>query len=369
MPDRDYYKVLGVSSDASNEDVRKAYRRLAKKYHPDRHDGSKAAEEKFKSITEAYSVLGDPQKRKQYDQLRKAGMSGGAFRGFQGFEGAFGGAGRGKARGFDFGDLGGLSDLFSSMFSGGRSKAERATRQRGRDIHSAITIPFDTAVRGGTVQVRVPVEQTCAACSGTGAAPGSRVDTCPQCNGTGQVLTGQGAFSVSRPCPACFGRGRVIQTPCRSCRGSGTVEQTSRVDVAIPQGIQDGQKMRLAGLGEPGVGGGAPGDLLLEVHVQAHPHFERKGRDIYSRVKVDMVRAALGCEVDVSTLQGEVTLKVPAGTQPGQKLRIPGYGMETSDGRKGDHYVEVQVVIPRNLTPEQKRLLAQFRKAPAATKE
>ncbi len=372
MAAKDYYKILGVAPEASHEQVRKAYRRLAKKHHPDRQGGSKAAEEKFKEIADAYSVLGDPEKRKHYDRLRQAGMSGGRFDGYPGFEDLFGEGARGKwqrGEGVSFGDLGSLRDLFSSMFGGGRGAGERAARQRGRDVISSITIPFGTAVRGGKVEVKIPRERACPNCSGTGAAPGTRVDTCPQCNGTGQVLSGQGAFSVAQPCPACFGRGRIIQTPCGKCQGTGTTEEPSVIEVKIPAGIEDGKKMRLTGLGQPGVGGGGAGDLLLEVHVQPHPKFDRKGREIYSKTRIDMVDAALGTKVDVDTLHGIVTVTVPPGTQPGQKLRIPGYGLETSDGRKGDHYVEVQVRIPRDLTEEQKKLLEQLRRAPAAAKQ
>lgn len=369
MAEKDFYKVLGVSPEASQEEIRKAYRRLAKKHHPDRRGGSKAAEERFKQVAEAYGVLGDPEKRKQYDRLRQAGMHGGPFAGFAGFEDVFAGA-RGRAGpqgvGVNFEDLGGLGDLFSRMFGGGRSTAERAVKQRGRDVASTITIPFETAVRGGKVEVHIPSEKPCPSCSGTGAAPGSRAETCPQCGGRGQVLSGQGAFSVARPCPACFGRGKIIQKPCGKCRGSGTVEESSVVEVRVPAGIESGQKMKLAGLGQPGVGGAEPGDVLLEVRVQSHPRFDRKGRNIHSKVLVDMAEAALGTEVDVQTMQGLVTVRVPPGTQPGQKLRIPEYGLETSDGRKGDHFVEVQVRIPRNLTEEQRRLLEQLRRAPAA---
>jgi molecular chaperone DnaJ len=224
-------------------------------------------------------------------------------------------------------------------------------------------------VRGGKVQVRIPSDKPCAACHGTGATDDSRVDTCPRCGGTGQILQGQGAFSVAQPCPTCFGRGKVIQKPCPRCRGTGSVSEQSKVEVSIPAGVEDGQKMRLAGLGQRGTGGGKPGDLLLEVHVASHPHFDRKGRDIYSKVQVGIADAALGTEVDVETMQGLVTVKVPAGTQPGQKLRVRGHGLETSDGRKGDHYVEVVVVVPKKLTAEQRRLLEQLREAPAAARK
>ncbi|MHC4591526.1 MAG: molecular chaperone DnaJ [Planctomycetota bacterium] len=371
MPEKDYYEILGVAPDAPHEKIRKAYRRLAKKHHPDRQKGSKAAEDKFKEIADAYSVLGDPEKRKQYDRLRQAGMRGSWFGGTGGFEDVFGAAGAQgwqQQGGLKFEDLGGLGDLFSRIFGGRRTGAQRPTKQRGQDITSSIAIPFDTAARGGTVQVKVPRERSCPSCGGSGAAPGTKADTCPQCNGGGQVLSGQGAFSVARPCPACFGRGRVVRTPCGKCHGRGMVEEASRIEVKIPAGIENGQRMRLAGLGQPGAGSGANGDLLLEVRVRPHADFDRKGRDICGKVQVDMVDAALGTKVDVQTMQGPLTVRVPPGTQPGQKLRVAGYGLETSDGRRGDHYVEIQVQIPRDLTEEQKKLLEQLRRAPAEAK-
>ena len=369
MPDKDYYEVLGVAPDASKEDIRKAYRRLAKKHHPDRQKGSKAAEERFKEITNAYSVLGDPEKRKQYDRLRQAGMHGGPFGGFEEMFGGMGGAGAAQAGGMGFDAAGGgLRDLFSRIFGGGGSRAASAGPQRGRDVVSAVSVPFETAARGGKLSVRLPQQVQCPNCGGSGAAPGSRVDTCTQCGGSGQVLSGQGAFSVSRPCPACFGRGKIVQQPCGKCRGTGTYEKQSTVEVTIPAGIGNGQQIRLAGLGESGSGRGKPGDLLLEVRVEAHPKFTRKGRDLYSKLNVDMVDAALGTEVDVQTLHGVVALRVPAGIQPGQRMRIPGHGLETSDGRKGDHYVEVQVRIPKDLTDEQRKLLEQLRRTPSAAR-
>ncbi|MCD6416462.1 MAG: molecular chaperone DnaJ [Planctomycetes bacterium] len=370
MADSDYYEALAVSPDASQEEIRKAYRRLAKKYHPDRHGGSKSAEEKFKKIADAYGVLGDPKKRKQYDQLRQAGMRGGRFEGFEGWEGVFGGGKAGWQSGQDirFENLGGLGEMFSNIFgAGGRAGASQAARRGGRDISSAITIPFETAVRGGSVEVKVPREKGCPACGGSGAARDSKVETCPQCGGSGQILSGQGGFSVARPCPACFGRGKIIQKPCPNCRGAGVVTEATRIEVHIPQGVQDGQKLRLSGLGEPGRGGAGAGDLLLEVRVESHPDFERKGRDIYSEANVDMIDAALGAEVDVQTLQGPVTVKVPPGSQPGQKLRLRGHGLQTSDGRKGDHYVRLKVSVPERLTPEQKKLLERLRRTPTAS--
>jgi molecular chaperone DnaJ len=367
MLEKDYYKALGVAPEASQEDIRKAYRRLAKRYHPDRHGGSKSAEEKFKGISDAYSVLGDPEKRKQYDTLRQAGMRGGAFEGFSGLEDLFGGGGRTwqSGQGVRFEDMGGIGDLFTRVFGGAGLGTRPAASRRGRNLSASVTVSFGTAVRGGKVEVTIPREAACPACGGSGAAPGTVAESCGRCGGTGQVLTGQGGFTVSRPCPTCFGRGKVIQRPCGRCRGGGAVEVTSRVEVTVPKGVQDGQKLRLAGLGEPGAGGGAAGDLLIEIRVQAHPTFERRGRDIHSKALVSMVDAALGTDIDVATLHGTVTAKVPAGTQPGQKLRLRGHGLETSDGRRGDHYVEIQVSVPRKLSDEQRRLLEQLRRAPA----
>ena len=371
MPEKDYYKTLGVSAEASQEEIRKAYRRLAKQHHPDRHRGSKAAEEKFKDAAEAYSVLGDPQKRRQYDRLRQVGMHGGWHEAGPSFEDLFSGlGGRTWHAGEDvnFRDYGSLGDLFSRIFGGARGRAEHAARQRGHDVASAISVPFDVAVHGGRAEVKVPRERACPECGGTGAAGGAGVETCAQCRGSGQVLSGQGAFSVARPCPACFGRGRIIRRPCGKCRGGGTLEEPVLVEVKVPAGVEDGQRMRLAGLGQPGVGGGPNGDLLLEVRVQPHPAFARRGRDIHSKVQVNMVDAALGTQVEIQTLRGTVTVTVPPGTQPGQRLRIAGYGLQTADGKKGHHYVEVQVRIPRSLTEEQRRLLEQLRGVPAGAK-
>ncbi len=366
MADKDYYKILGVSPEASQEEIRKAYRRLAKRYHPDRNRGSKAAEEKFKRIGEAYGVLGDEEKRKHYDRLKDAQMHGG---GAWNFEDLFGGAGRARRGGVGPEGPGGFGDLFSRIFGGaGGVGTEYSTRRRGRDVHSRVRISFEKAARGGKVTVRMPRQRACERCGGTGAAPGTGSEVCPRCGGKGTVSSGLGGFSLSRPCPQCFGRGRIIERPCAACRGTGTTEQVSSVRVNIPPGIESGQKLRLSGMGEPGVGGAEAGDLFLEVQVKGHPTFRRDGLNVYSALEVDMADAALGTRMEVETMDGRVSVKVPPGTQPGQKLRLKGRGLRGSDGRQGDHFVEVRVRIPRNITQRQKDLLEEFsRKAASST--
>ncbi len=372
MPEKDYYRILGLARDASHQAVRKAYRRLAKKYHPDRNKGSEAAEEKFKDITEANSVLGDKKKRKQYDQFREAGMRGG----FGGFEDVSGdargrkapGGGRG-ARGFGFEDLGGMGDLFSRIFGGGGGAAAGpSARQRGRDIHSQVTVPFEMATSGGKISVRVPRQQSCRRCGGSGAAAGAAAQPCPQCGGSGRVSSGQGGFSVARTCPQCFGRGKIIQTPCASCRGTGAVEELADVAVNIPAGIEEGKKLRLPGMGEPGVGGAPAGDLFMELKIRSHPTFRRDGLNIISTVTVGMADAALGTTVDVLTMDGPVAVKVPPGTQPRQKLRLKGRGVQGADGREGDHLAEIRVVVPKELTERQKELLRELAGSEAASR-
>jgi molecular chaperone DnaJ len=357
MPEKDYYKVLGVSPDASKDEIRKAYRKLAKKYHPDRNKGSDSAQEKFKEISEAYNVLSKPEKRKKYDQLRQAHRRGGA--GFN-FEDIFGGKGGGRARsaGQEPFSGGSFSDLFSSIFGESRGAGPSySTSERGRDIRSRIKIPFEKAARGGKVTVKIPRQQECPRCGGTGAAPGTRVDICPQCGGRGRTSSGLGGFSMSQVCPQCFGRGKIIQNPCGLCNGDGTIEVQADVEVNIPPGIENGQKLRLSGMGEPGVAGGRAGDLILEIEVGGHPTFRRKGLDVYSTLTVSVGEAALGTEKDVKTMNGTVKLKIPPGSQPGQKLRLKKRGIKGKDGRQGDHYVELKVRIPTNPTEKQKEHL------------
>ena len=366
MAEKDYYKVLGVDRDASAEEVRKVYRRLAKKYHPDRNKGSEAAEEKFKEITEADGVLGDQEKRKAYDRLREAGMRG-DFTGFEDLFRSSGAAGGPRAEGpagMRFEDLGSMGDLFSKIFGGGQAAsgggARGPSRQAGRDVRSQVTIPFEVAAAGGKINVRVPRQEKCRRCKGTGAAPGAKTAVCPQCGGAGTVSSGLGGFSMAQPCPQCFGRGKIIRKPCAACHGSGWAEQMAQIDVKVPPGVEDGQKLRLAGMGEPGRGGAPAGTLVLELKVGPHPEFGREGLNVISTVTVDMVGAVLGTTADVQTMDGTVSMKVPPGTQPGQKLRLKGRGIKGPDGREGDHLAQVKVLIPKKVTKKQKELLKEF---------
>jgi molecular chaperone DnaJ len=343
---KDYYEVLGVSPEASAEEIKKAYRRLAKRYHPDANPNDPSAAEKFKEVSEAYSVLSDAEKRKQYDAMRRYG----AF--------ADAGAGSSRFEGFDFGDLGfggfgGLGDLFSSIFGRGRRAAVEP-------IEVTVPISFATAARGGKVTVEIPVNETCPTCGGTGAAPGTRISVCAECGGRGTVTFGHGGFSLSRPCPACRGRGRYAAQPCSRCLGQGEVRIGKRVVVTVPPGTEDGQTVRLKGQGQRHPSGGPPGDVLITFRVEPDRFFRRDGLDVYCTVPLNLAQAVLGTKVRVRTLDGRrVVLKIPPGTSPGKKFRIPGQGIERN-GRRGDQYVEIAVNVPERLTPEQEKLFRQF---------
>ncbi len=368
--EKDYYKILGVSRTAAPEEIKKAYRKLAKGCHPDTHPGDPQAEERFKEISQAYDILGDEKKRKQYDQMKSAFSQGFRPGGFD-FGGAgvdlndlFGGGGpQGRRVKYeDLGGMGGLGDIFSQfMDQGSHFRQARAAPQRGRDISSAVTISFDQAIAGGKVRLTVQRSQVCPECSGTGAAPGTTPEPCPQCGGSGTVTMTQGGFGISRPCPRCYGKGMVIAQPCPRCGGRGSAPVAKKVSVKIPAGIAPGAKIRLPGQGEPGPGGGPPGDLILRVEVGDDPRFTRKGADLYTRVSVDMVTAALGGKTAVRTLTGEASLKIPPGTQPGTVLRLRRQGApRTGTDRKGDLFVTVDVAIPRKLSARQKELLRQL---------
>ncbi|MFQ5537756.1 MAG: molecular chaperone DnaJ [Gemmatimonadota bacterium] len=371
---KDYYEILGVSEKASADEIKKAYRKLAKKYHPDANPDDPRAAERFKEIGEAYGVLSDEEKRKQYDQMRKYGAFGfgGAAPGGARRPGAGAGAGGFETHSFSFDDLqggfGGISDLFSSLFDmGGRRStaggARRSGARKGRDVEYVVEVPFLTAARGGKISVQIPVTEECATCGGTGAKPGTSLRTCTECNGTGTVSFGQGGFAVTRPCPACFGRGKIPEVPCPSCEGRGVVRQNRTIALTVPPGTDTGTKVRLSGQGERGTGGGPPGDLIITFKVQPHRFFRRDGLDIHVTVPINIVQATLGSKVRVKTIHGKkVVLTIPPGTQNGTKFRIRGQGIE-KNGRRGDQYVEVKVEVPDHLSDEEKKLIEEFAEA------
>lgn len=357
--DKDFYAELGVSSDAPTDEIKKAYRKLARENHPDANPGNSRAESKFKSVSEAYGVLSDPEKRKQYDEARRlygtGGLGGGAGHG-----GFGGGAGQG---GFDLGDLfgggagqsggsGGIGDLFGGLFGGNRRGGAQTTAnrpRRGADVETEVRIDFIESVRGATVPLRLSSPATCTTCHGSGARPGTRAHSCSTCAGGGLVTRNQGAFAFSEPCPDCRGRGQIIDDPCPECRGEGTSTRNRRLTVRIPQGVSDGQRIRLAGQGEPGRHGAAAGDLYVVVHVKPHRILGRSGDDLTITVPVTFPELALGTTLTVPTLDGQVSLKVQPGTSSGRTLRVRGKGIGKKAGGSGDLLVTLQVSIPSKL--------------------
>jgi molecular chaperone DnaJ len=357
---KDYYSVLGVAESASADDIKKAYRRLAKQYHPDANPNNKQAAERFKEIGEAYSVLSDAEKRKQYDAMRKN-----PFANFANRSAAGAGAARGSGdAGFSFddiGDLGGLSDIFESIFSRGRKRGTGAqARSRGNDVEYLVEIPFQTAARGGKITITVPVTDECATCNGSGNAPGTKPRPCGECKGSGTISFGQGGFAVQRPCPACYGRGSVPTAACSVCNGSGQVREQRSIMLSVPAGVDTGSKLRVAGQGERGGGGAAPGDLIVNFKVTPDPFFKREGLDVICTIPINIAQAVLGSKVRVRTLDDKkVALRIPAGTQSGTRFRIPGQGIEKG-GNRGDQYVQVKVEVPDAVDPEAQALFEQF---------
>ncbi len=347
--EKDYYKVLGVVSTATDKEITRAYRKLAKQYHPDANPGS---EERFKEISAAYDVLGDADKRKEYDEVRKQGPMAGAF------GGGFGGGAPGGGT-FRMDDVGNLGDLFGGLF-GNRGRGPTTTRgpARGADMEAALHLSFSDAVHGVTTSVNVPEDVRCTNCRGSGAAPGTATHTCPRCGGTGTLNDDQGLFSLSTVCPDCVGRGTLFDTPCPVCKGSGTERKVRSVKVRIPPGVEDGQRIRVKGRGAPGQGMAPPGDLYVVVHVGKHPVFGRNGRNLTITVPVTFPEATLGTTITVPTLDSKVTLKVPPGTASGTTLRVRGRGVPAGSGRNagkpGDLLVKVEVIVPTELTDEQR---------------
>jgi molecular chaperone DnaJ len=345
--EKDYYKVLGVVPTATDKEITRAYRKLAKEHHPDTNPGS---EERFKEISAAYDVLGDAEKRKEYDEVRERGPVGG-----------FGAPGGGGGT-FRMEDMGDLSDLFGGLFGGGGGRT-RTTRgpQRGADMEAQLHLSFQDAVHGVTTSVNVPQEVRCSNCRGSGAAPGTSTHTCPRCGGSGSLNDNQGLFSLSTVCPDCMGRGTLFDTPCPVCHGTGTEHKVRSIKVRIPAGVEDGQRIRVKGKGAPGQGMAPPGDLYVVVRVAKHEVFGRNGRNLTITVPITFPEAALGSTITVPTLDGKVTLKVPAGTSSGKVLRVRGRGVAAGSGRNGkkpgDLLVKVEVVVPTELTDEQKAAL------------
>ncbi|WP_419726565.1 molecular chaperone DnaJ [Terrisporobacter petrolearius] len=355
---RDYYDVLGVGKSADATEIKKAYRKLAMKYHPDKNPGDKEAEEKFKEINEAYEVLSDETKRKNYDQFGHEGVNGQGFGG----AGGFGGQGFG---GFDdiFGDI--FGDMFGGGFGGGRPR--RRGPERGADIKQRINISFEEAAFGKKVQVKINRSEECDECNGSGAKPGTSKKTCPTCNGSGQVQSVQrtpfGNIASTRTCSTCNGEGEVIDSPCSKCHGKGSIRKTKTIEVDIPAGIDEGQMIKLSGQGELGTRGGPRGDLYIEVSVNVHQLFTREGYDVYLEMPITFAQATLGDEIQVPTLDGKVQYQVPEGTQTGTVFRLKGKGIpRLRSNVRGDQYVKVTVEIPKKLNDKQKELVRQFAK-------
>lgn len=357
---RDYYEVLGVDKNADDAALKKAYRALAKKYHPDMNPGDKEAEKKFKEASEAYAVLSDPEKRRQYDQFGHAAFDGGA-----GGAGGFGGF---DFNGADFGDI--FGDIFGDLFGGRRGSAgSRSGPMKGANLRTSVRITFEEAVFGTEKEIELTVKEECKTCHGTGAKPGTSPETCPKCGGKGQVVfTQQSFFGTVRnvqACPDCGGTGKIIKEKCTDCHGSGFVPMKKRFAVTIPAGIDNGQCKRLAGQGEPGINGGPRGDVLVEVIVGQHPIFQRQDTNIYSTVPVSFAVAALGGEVVIDTVDGKVIYDVKAGTQTDTRVRLKGKGVPSLRNKdlRGDHYVTLVVQTPEHLSAEAKELLRKFDEA------
>jgi molecular chaperone DnaJ len=342
---RDYYEILGVHRNASDTEIKKAYRKLALQFHPDKNAGDKEAEDRFKEISEAYSVLSDPQKRVTYDQYGHAGLGNGG--GFS--SGGFGGS--------PFEDI--FGDLFGDIF-GGRARS-RGRGRRGDDLRYNLSIKFEEAAFGLETKIQIPRYETCATCQGSGARPGTSPRTCQVCHGAGQVRYQQGFFSLTRPCPECGGEGQVIDQPCDDCRGSGRIRGKKTISLKIPAGVETGSRLKLTGEGEPGIQGGPPGDLYVVLSVQEHPLFQREGQDVICEIPISFPQAALGCELEVPTLTEKISIKVPAGTQSGKVVSLPGKGFPSLQGyNRGDQLVVLRVETPTRLTGRQKELLEEF---------
>lgn len=356
---RDYYEVLGVSKSSTDEEIKKAYRKLAKQYHPDLNPDDKEAEAKFKEVNEAYEVLSDKDKKARYDQFGHAGVDPQAGGGYGGGYGA---------GGFDFGDIG---DIFEGFFGGGFGNSRRSNPnapRQGRDVQTAITIDFFEACKGTKKQISIQRMENCSECSGSGAAPGSSPQVCPDCGGTGQVRVQQrtpfGAITTQKTCSRCQGKGKIISSPCQKCRGTGAVRVSKRLEITIPAGIHDGQVLTVRGQGDAGTNGGPSGDLNVSITVRPDVLFKRDGYDIWCEVPITYMQACLGDEIDVPTIDGTVKQVIKEGTQPGTVIQLRGRGVQNLNGRgRGDQYIELTIEVPKDLNKAQKDILRQFEAA------
>lgn len=350
VADRAYYDILGVGPEASEAEIKKAYRRLAVEYHPDRNQGSKEAEEKFKNLAEAYSVLSNPDKRRLYDQFGKDGLKGAGFSpGFSSVEDIFS----------SFGSI--FEDFFGFGFGGGRAGRGRRAVQRGADLRYDLEITFEEAVLGAERTITVDKPVPCEKCGGSGAAPGSGKTACPRCGGTGQFTQAQGFFTIATTCPQCRGEGQIIETPCSQCHGSGLEQQERELELNIPAGVDDGTRMRLSGEGEAGPRGGMPGDLYVFLHVRPNENFVRDGSDLHTEVEIDFAQAALGTKMEVPLVEGSKEIEIKRGTQPGERIVVRGEGVPRLRGYgRGDLVIHVDVSIPTRLSAEQEDLLRQY---------
>jgi len=345
MEEKDYYKILGVSRNATEDEIKKAYRKMALQYHPDRNPGNKEAEEKFKLASEAYEVLRDPEKREIYDHYGIEGLKGTGFTGFRGFEDIFSA----------------FSDIFDDFFGFGTGYRRKTRPRPGADLRYDLKISFFDAAFGKETEIEIPKNVTCEACYGTGAKSGTYPTTCPNCRGTGQVTRSQGFFTISTTCTQCHGEGKVILNPCKECRGTGKVRKNKKIQIKIPPGVDTGSKLRIRGEGEEGERGGPPGDLFVFIYVEPHEFFQRDGDDIICQIPISFAQAALGAEIEIPTLNGKRTITIPKGTESGEIFKIKGEGFPRIKGHgKGDLVVQVIVKTPKNLTKRQEELLREF---------
>jgi molecular chaperone DnaJ len=350
---KDYYELLGIKKGASESEIKKAFRKLARKYHPDVNPGDKGSEQKFKEINEAYEVLSDAKKKQQYDQFGHAafdqsfGQSTGPSQGYEGF-----------GRGTGFSGVHGFEDIFSNIFG---ERARQRGPAKGEDVTYTVEVDLEDAILGKTMQVDLQREVTCAVCNGSGAQPGTTRRTCPTCMGAGSISQGSGFMQVAQPCPTCHGEGTINPNPCKNCSGRGVTSKADRISVKIPPGVDNGSKVRMAGLGGPGEKGGPPGDVYIVTKVRPHPYFERKGDNLHSEASVTVKEAALGEKIEIPTVDGIVSLSLPEGVQTGQQMKLKGKGVpHFGGGGVGDHYVTIKVVTPTNLSERGKELLREL---------